>query len=403
MLLERLLGRLKNAPPYVTIAALSGERRNAENELRMNKSRWRSVFESASAGVVLLARDGHFLSANATYQAMVGYSEEELRNLTHVDITHEEDRALAARHLSSLRDGQVPQQTYEKRYRRKDGGITWAQVCTSAVLDEQGKPSLLAGVVVDVTERKRAEHALLEARAELARVSRVTTLGELAASIAHEINQPLTAIVTNASASIRWLGNAPPNVAEARKGLDTIVEQGVRAGEIIARIRQLVRKSPPQLERVDLNATILDVVALTRSEIRNHLVSLETNLSPRLPALLAERVQLQQVLLNLIMNALESMSEAGDPRELSIESFAAEPARINVRVKDTGKGLEPVSFERVFDAFYTTKPEGMGMGLAISRSIIEAHGGRLWAAANSPRGAVFAFELPAEGTAGTPE
>jgi PAS domain S-box-containing protein len=360
------------------------------------ESRWRSVFENASAGVVLLDPAGHFFSANATYQAMVGYSEEELRKLTPADITHDEDRALTERHLAWLTHPYPPQLSYEKRLRRKDGAVIWAHICASVVPGRDGAPSLFAAVAVDITERKRAEQALREARAELARVTRIMTLGELAASIAHEINQPLSAIVTDAGASMRWLRNEPPNVPQAMEGLEAIAAAGAKAGEIIVGVRQLIRKSPPRMERVDVNREIQEVIALTRTEIQDHRVSLETRLAPRLPELLADRVQVQQVILNLIMNALESMLSCDGPRELSIESSAAEPGPITVQVKDTGKGLDPAAIEHVFDAFYTTKSDGMGMGLAISRSIVEAHGGKLWAAANSPRGAVFGFSLPVD-------
>jgi signal transduction histidine kinase len=215
------------------------------------------------------------------------------------------------------------------------------------------------------------------------------------ASIAHEVQQPLTAVVANAGASLRWLKHEPPNLAEAREGLERIIREGRRAGEIVGSIRGLVKKSPPQKEPLDLNETILGVIALTRSETQNHHVSLETRLSPRLPTVLADRVQVQQVILNLIRNALESMSGSDGPRELHVGSRTADASQVIVEVKDTGKGLDPATAERMFDPFYTTKPEGMGIGLAISRSMIEAHGGTLWAMQNSPRGAIFLFSLPA--------
>ena len=216
------------------------------------------------------------------------------------------------------------------------------------------------------------------------------------ASIAHEVKQPLAALVANAGASLRWLEHEPPNLAEARVALERIIQEGKRAGDIVSRVRGLVKKSPPQKEPLDLNETILGVVALARSEMQKQRVSLETRLSPHLPTVLADRIQLQQVILNLIRNALDSVSGSDGPRELSIGSRAVPGCQVVVDVKDTGKGLDAATAEHMFDPFYTTKPEGMGIGLAISRSMIEAHGGKLWAAQNSPRGAIFLFSLPAQ-------
>jgi len=215
------------------------------------------------------------------------------------------------------------------------------------------------------------------------------------ASIAHEVKQPLAAVVANAGASLRWLEHEPPNLAEAREALERIIQEGKRAGDIVGRVRGLLKKCPPQKEPLDVDESILGVLALTRGETETQQVSLETRLSRCLPAVLADRVQLQQVILNLIRNALESLSVSQDTRELFIASRATAGNQVVVEVKDTGKGLDAATAEHMFDAFYTTKPGGMGIGLAISRSIIEAHGGRLWAMPNSPRGAIFLFSLPA--------
>jgi predicted ATPase/signal transduction histidine kinase len=246
------------------------------------------------------------------------------------------------------------------------------------------------------SERQRAEDALHHAQAELAHVNRVATLGELTASIAHEINQPLAAVVNNASACLRWL--AAQNLEEARQSAALVVADGHRAGEIVARIRALVKKAPLQKEWLDLNDTIREVIALVRSEVHRNGIALGTQLSDEVhdaPLILADRIQVQQVLLNLIINAIEALSGAGDgPRELMVRSGTDDSRRVLVAVRDSGPGLDPQSLERLFDAFYTTKPHGLGMGLAISRSIIEAHGGRLWATANEGRGATFQFTLP---------
>ncbi len=242
-------------------------------------------------------------------------------------------------------------------------------------------------------DRKQAEDALHRVQAELAHVTRVATLGELTASIAHEINQPLAAVVNNATACVHWL--AAQNLEEARQCAEFVIADGHRAGEIIGRIRALAKKAPPRKDRVDVNETIREVIALARSEVQSNGVSVRTRLGEELPLILGDRIQLQQVILNLMINAIEAMNEVSDaPRELLISSAKDDSQSVLVSVRDSGPGLNPESLDRLFHAFYTTKPHGMGMGLAISRSIVEAHGGRLWAAANVPPGAVFQFTLP---------
>ena len=244
-------------------------------------------------------------------------------------------------------------------------------------------------------ERKRAEDALHRAQAELAHVTRVATLGELTASIAHEINQPLAAVVNNATACVHWL--AAQNLEAARESAEFIIADGHRAGEIIARIRALAKKAPSRKDWVDVNETILEVLALARSQVQSNGVSLRTRLAEDLPLILGDRIQLQQVLLNLIINAIEAMNDVSDARELSISSVNDDSRNLLVAVGDSGPGLDPRNPDRLFQAFYTTKPHGMGMGLAISRSIVEALGGRLRAVPNVPRGAVFQFTLPIGG------
>src|SRR5262249_5186855 len=251
--------------------------------------------------------------------------------------------------------------------------------------------------VLDLTERKRAEEALRTAQAELAHVARVATLGELAASIAHEINQPLGAVVNNASACVRWL--AAQNVEAARQSALRVVADGHRASDIIGRIRALAQKAPPHKDWLDLNATIRDVLALAHSEVQRHGVLVETQLAAEVPRMLGDRIQLQQVLLNLVMNAIEALSGvSAGPRTLWVSSECGAAPEVVIAVRDSGPGLEPEGLARLFEAFYTTKPQGLGLGLAISRRIIEAHGGRLWASANNDHGATFQFTLPtAEG------
>jgi PAS domain S-box-containing protein len=262
--------------------------------------------------------------------------------------------------------------------------------------DERGAVAAILEINRDITERRGAQEALHKAQAELAHVTRVATLGEMTASIAHEINQPLGAVVNNASACLRWL--AASNLEEARQSAALVVADGHRAGEIISRIRALVKKSPPRKDRLYINETILEVIALARSEVQRNRVALETQLADDMPLILGDRIQLQQVILNLIINAIEAMSGVDEgPRELQVGSAKDESQGVVVAVRDSGPGLDPKSLNHMFTAFFTTKPQGMGMGLAISRSIIEAHGGRLWATANEGRGAVFQFTLPHDG------
>jgi C4-dicarboxylate-specific signal transduction histidine kinase len=242
-------------------------------------------------------------------------------------------------------------------------------------------------------ERQQAEEAVRQTQVELAHMARLTTLGELTASIAHEINQPLGAMVNSANACLRWL--AAPNLERARQSAMRIVADGQRAADTITRIRALAQHAPAHTDWLDLNATIRDVLALARSEVQRHGVVVETQLAADVPRIRGDRIQLQQVLLNLLMNALEALSGGGDgPRVVVVRSAPDAALGVLVAVGDSGPGLDPQQLDRLFDAFYTTKPQGLGLGLAISRRIIEAHGGRLWATANVPHGAVVQFTLP---------
>jgi C4-dicarboxylate-specific signal transduction histidine kinase len=290
--------------------------------------------------------------------------------------------------------------TFETLHRRKDG-IVFPVEIRARKFDTREKGFHLS-FARDISERKLAEetlrakdNALQIARTELARVSRLTTLGELTASIAHEVNQPIGAMATNAAACARWLAAKPPDMAEAQAALANIVADGKRAGEVIARIRALTKRQAPRMELLDVNRKVREVLALAEHELKTHDVILRAELAPKLPSVAGDRVQLQQVLLNLIVNAIEAMSGVQDrPRELTIVSARSETDAVVVEVRDSGPGLEPDRAERVFEPFYTTKAQGIGIGLSISRSIVEAHGGRLWATANSPHGAVFRFTLP---------
>jgi C4-dicarboxylate-specific signal transduction histidine kinase len=243
-------------------------------------------------------------------------------------------------------------------------------------------------------ERKHAEESLRESQAELARVSRVTTMGELTAALAHEVNQPIAAAVTNANTCLRWLTRDRPDVEEARAAAIRIVKDGTRAAEIVKRIRLLFKKSTPQRELVDVNEAIREMIVLLRSEATRYNITVRAELAAELPRIMGDRVQLQQVLMNLIVNSIDAMKEVAGARELSVKSQRTEKEEVLVSVSDTGVGLPPQQADQIFNAFFTTKPHGTGMGLRISRSIVESHGGLLWVADNSPRGASFHFALP---------
>jgi C4-dicarboxylate-specific signal transduction histidine kinase len=248
-------------------------------------------------------------------------------------------------------------------------------------------------------ERKRAEEASRQAQADLAHVSRVTTMGELTASLAHEVNQPIGAAVTNANTCIRWLARDTPNVEEARAAAMRSAKDGMRAAEIVSRIRLLFKKGTPQREFVDINEVIREMIVLLRGEATRHNISVRTELAAELPPVLGDRVQLQQVLMNLMLNGMDAMKDVDGTRELAIKSQQAENEQVVVTVSDTGVGLPAQQADQIFKAFFTTKSHGTGMGLSISRSIVESHGGRLWAADNSPRGASFHFALPTKAEA----
>jgi C4-dicarboxylate-specific signal transduction histidine kinase len=251
----------------------------------------------------------------------------------------------------------------------------------------------------EIVERQHAQEALQTAQSELAHVTRVTSMGELMASIAHEINQPLAAIVTNGNACQRWLAGATPNLEEGRAAVARMISEGNRASGLIKEIRAFVKKSPPQKGPVEINDLIRETLTLVNRELARNQVALQTNLAAGLPALAADRVQVQQVLLNLIMNGVEAMSANHDgSRELTITSEPSQdPAGVLVMVRDSGTGISPQSRDRLFETFFTTKAGGMGMGLSISRSIVTAHGGSLSAAANADRGATFQFTIPTTG------
>jgi C4-dicarboxylate-specific signal transduction histidine kinase len=264
-----------------------------------------------------------------------------------------------------------------------------------AISDASGNIEFV-GTVMDVTERKRAEDSLRQAQTELAHANRVTTMGELTASVAHEVNQPIAAALTNANTCLRWLTRDHPDVEEARAAAMRIVKDATRAGEIINRIRLLFTKGTQQWELINVEEVIRGMIVLLRDEAIQYKVTVRAELAAGIPRITGDRVQLQQVMLNLIMNSIEAMRDVDGTRELIVKARRTENDQLLVSVSDTGVGLPQQLADQVFGAFFTTKPQGTGMGLSISRSIVESHGGRLWAADNSPRGAIFHFTLPAK-------
>ena len=498
------------------------ERMRAEEALRASEERWRAVFENSAIGVALADLNGRFLATNSAYQKMLGYTEEELRKLTFLDLTHEDYRGSNWKFITDLFEGKRKEFQIEKQYWRKDGSLIWVsnnvslvpgsesmprflmalseeitarkradeelrrseaylaeaqrlshtgswawnvstgevfwsrelfrifgldaertalnidliknlrhpedrplleQTFDTAVLEKKdfelesrivlpdgsirhvhtvGHPAVndaddlveFVGTVMDVTERKQAEEALRKSQAELAHLTRVMTLGELASSIAHEINQPLTAIVANGNGCVRWLAGDSPNLDEAREAARRIIRDGNRASDVITRIRALLRKTAIEKTQLDINQIVQEVVLLLQNEAMRNGVTLRTELAADFPPVFADRVQLQQVILNLVVNGIEATARVTDrARELLITCDRYESDKVLVAVQDSGIGIDPQNLERIFDAFYTTKSQGIGMGLAISRSIIEDHGGRLWAQPNAARGATFQFTL----------
>ena len=383
-------------------AAISLENTRLYRDLAEREAKIRRLVDANIIGIFIFTLEGQIIEANDAFLRMVAYDRESLvsGHLRWTDLTPPEwlDRDFRQWVPELKRTGILP--PIEKEYFRKDGSRLPA-LMGAAIFEESSQQGV--AFVLDLTERKETEESLREseqryydAQLELAHANRVATLGQLSASIAHEVNQPISAVVNNASAALRWLGREPPEMEKVRQALGRIIANGNRAGGVIGRMRALLKKAPLQREDVDINETILEVIGLTREEVMKNGISVRTDFAQRLPLVQGDRVQLQQVILNLIINGVEALSSVREGRrELTISTDRTPSEGALVLISDSGPGLPPGAAERVFDAFYTTKPGGLGMGLSICRSIIEAHGGRLWAGANIPRGVTFQFTLPA--------
>jgi C4-dicarboxylate-specific signal transduction histidine kinase len=344
-------------------AAISIENSRLYRNLAERESRIRRLVDANIVGIFVWQLEGRILEANDAFLAMVGYDREDLV-------------------ASRLRWTELTPPEWRDRDER--------------LIPELARSGTLA-FVLDLTERKRAAEALRESQEALARANRATTLGMLGASIAHEVNQPLGAIAASAAAGSRWLSARPPDLDKAQRSLERIAKDIKRASTVIQRLRALVKRQAPRKDRVDLNEAIVEVLALTDDEVRRHDILVETSLAADLPTVEGDRIQIQQIILNLVVNAIEAMRAVDDGnRRLAIGSAREDANGVRVEVRDSGPGIDPSHADRLFEAFYTTKAEGMGMGLCISRAIIEAHGGRLWVGANGSHGAAFYFSLPVQ-------
>jgi PAS domain S-box-containing protein len=380
-------------------AAISLENTRLYTDLQEREAKVRRLVDSNIIGIYIWELEGGIVDANDALLRMLGCDREDLVSgrVRWLDLTPPEWHDRTARAVEELKTtGSL--QPFEKEYFRKDGSRVPVLIGSVAF---DGRRDQGVGFVLDLTERKRAEAEARESerrvadlRTEMARVNRIALLGQLTASIAHEVNQPIASTRNNASAALNFLDTRPPELDEAREALRCIINDADRAGSIVGRIRDQVRKVPPHKDDFDINDALKEVIASVRGEVTNNGVSVQTRFGFDLPPIQADRVQLQQVILNLILNAVEAMSSVDEARELLISTEQSQADGVLVSVGDTGPGVDPGNFERIFDSFFTTKSMGMGLGLSICRSIIEAHGGRLWASANVPRGAVFQFTLP---------
>jgi PAS domain S-box-containing protein len=370
------------------------ERKGAEQATRLLAA----IVESSHDAIVSKSLNGVITSWNKGAERLFGYAAEEAvgQNITLIipPERRDEERTI----VEQLTRGERIDH-FETVRMRKDGSLLDVSLTISPMKDASGRVVGASKLARDITERKRAEEALRQAQTDLAHASRLTTMGEFTASLAHEVKQPIAAAVTDANTCVRWITRDEPDLKEAREAAWRIVKDAERAAEIINRVRLLFKKGTPQRELLDVNEVAREMIVLLGDEASRHSISVRTELAEDLPHVTGDRVQLQQVLMNLIMNGVDAMNDVDGPRELIVKSQPAKNNELLLSVSDTGVGLPRHQADQIFNAFFTTKPHGTGMGLRISRSIIESHGGRLWAADNSPRGASFCFTLPTKAEA----
>jgi PAS domain S-box-containing protein len=370
------------------------EGKKAEDALRESEKSLRSAIDGIAGLVLILAANGEIETVNRQVLDYFGRSVEELKNWGTSDAVHPEDLPRVLELLKrSIATG--THLNYELRMRRFDGKYRWFENRGVPIRDETGRIVRWYVLLVDIEDRTRALERLQQMQSDFAHMNRVSMMGEMAASLSHEITQPIASARNNARAALNFLGQQAPDLDEVREALSSVVSAADRSGEIIERIRDHIKKAPPRKAYIDLNHAIDEVIVLARSAIIKNRVSVQTRLAEDLPPVQGDHVQLQQVIMNLILNAVQAMdSVVPGLRELLISTEWNQAKGVLVAVRDTGPGIEPKNLERVFESFYTTKSAGTGMGLSICRSIVEAHSGRLWASANSPRGAIFQFTLP---------
>ena len=366
------------------------ERLRAEQELRKQAD----LLELAHDAILVRDLNDRITYWNSGAEEVYGWRREEALGETAPNLL----RSIYPSSMESLKEEIVRSGRWEGELTqtRRDGETIVVSSRWALQRDENGQPAAVLQINTDITERKRAAENLVSMQNQLAHMARVTTMGELAASIAHEINQPLAAVVTNGNACLRWMTLAEPNLDEARAAVTAIVQQGKRASDIIARIRAFMTKSPPQMSQLEINGLVREVLNLIDHEVQRNKVVLRAELAGDVAVVVGDRVQLQQVVLNLVMNAVEATCAASEsPKEVLVTS-RNDTGQVIVAIQDSGVGIDPQNLDQLFNPFFTTKPHGMGMGLAISRSTIQSHGGRLWAASNPGRGATFQFTLPAQ-------
>lgn len=364
-----------------------------QEELRQREEQLRLVFDNAPLATATFGEDGGILGANQAFCSLFGYPEDEVPGLSFRAITHPDHLDGAARRLAAAFRGEIERYALTERYLTKDGREIVGMLHAGVAHDSDGRPQLLVAQIEDRTGHFRAEEELRQHRERLAHVGRISVMGEMAAGLAHEINQPLSAISNYAQASRRLV--AQGETGELDDALDKISAQALRAGEVIRRLRSMIRKSEAELERVDVNDLVHGVLGLVEADARASGVRLRLELTPDLPPVRCDVVQIQQVLLNLVRNAIDTIvGDAGRHLKVVIETGFHGPHAVRVAVADSGPGVDDETAQRLFTPFFTTKPKGLGLGLSISRTIVESHGGELAFTANQPQGAVFWFTLP---------